>query len=92
MSAVMPDASPFSASVDQDVARLRMPPHSNEAEQSVLGGLLIDNLAWDRAGDLITDGDFYRYEHREIFIAISSFLLSYGSCIVPLCRAECSQS
>jgi len=74
MSAVMPDASPFSASVDQDVARLRMPPHSNEAEQSVLGGLLIDNLAWDRAGDLITDGDFYRYEHREIFIAISSLV------------------
>jgi large subunit ribosomal protein L9 len=35
---------------DDEVARLRVPPHSVEAEQSVLGGLLLDNLAWDRAG------------------------------------------
>ena len=35
---------------DNEVARLRVPPNSNEAEQSVLGGLLLDNLAWDRAG------------------------------------------
>jgi replicative DNA helicase len=41
-----------------------------EAEQSVLGGLLLDNLAWDRAGDLLTDGDFYRHEHRLIYGAI----------------------
>jgi replicative DNA helicase len=33
----------------------------------VLGGLLLDNLAWDRAADLLTDSDFYRYEHRLIF-------------------------
>jgi replicative DNA helicase len=49
---------------DDEVARLRVPPHSVEAEQSVLGGLLLDNLAWDRAADLLTDSDFYRYEHR----------------------------
>jgi hypothetical protein len=49
---------------DDEVARLRVPPHSIEAEQSVLGGLLLDNLAWDRAADLLTDSDFYRYEHR----------------------------
>ena len=55
---------------DDEVARLRVPPHSVEAEQSVLGGLLIDNLAWDRAGDLLTDSDFYRYEHRLIYAAI----------------------
>ena len=36
---------------DDEVARLRVPPHSVEAEQSVLGGLLLDNLAWDRATD-----------------------------------------
>jgi replicative DNA helicase len=52
---------------DDEVARLRVPPHSVEAEQSVLGGLLLDNLAWDRAGDLLTDSDFYRYEHRLIY-------------------------
>ena len=39
---------------DDEVARLRVPPNSNEAEQSVLGGLLLDNLAWDRAADLLT--------------------------------------
>jgi replicative DNA helicase len=59
---------------DDEVARLRVPPHSTEAEQSVLGGLLIDNLAWDKAGDIVTDGDFYRYEHREIFNAIAALV------------------
>jgi hypothetical protein len=49
------------------VARLRVPPHSVEAEQSVLGGLLLDNSAWDRAADLLTDSDFYRHEHQLIY-------------------------
>ncbi|MCW5633776.1 MAG: replicative DNA helicase, partial [Rubrivivax sp.] len=52
------------AAHDSDIARLRVPPHSVEGEQSVLGGLLLDNLAWDRAADLLTESDFYRYEHR----------------------------
>ena len=60
--------------VDDEVARLRVPPHSIEAEQSVLGGLLLDNGAWDRAGDLLTDGDFYRYEHRLIYAAIGALV------------------
>jgi replicative DNA helicase len=59
---------------DAEVARLRVPPHSIEAEQSVLGGLLLDNGAWDRAGDLLTDGDFYRYEHRLIYGAIGALV------------------
>lgn len=59
---------------DDEVARLRVPPHSIEAEQSVLGGLLIDNGAWDRAGDLLTDGDFYRYEHRHIYAVIGALV------------------
>ncbi|MBA4178763.1 MAG: replicative DNA helicase [Leptothrix sp. (in: Bacteria)] len=59
---------------DDEVARLRVPPHSVEAEQSVLGGLLLDNLAWDRAGDLLTDGDFYRHEHRLIYTAIAALV------------------
>jgi replicative DNA helicase len=59
---------------DDEVARLRVPPHSVEAEQSVLGGLLLDNLAWDRAGDLLTESDFYRHEHRLIFGAIGALV------------------
>jgi replicative DNA helicase len=59
---------------DDEVARLRVPPHSIEAEQSVLGGLLLDNSAWDRAGDLLTDSDFYRYEHRLIYEAIGKLV------------------
>jgi len=59
---------------DDDVERLRVPPHSIEAEQSVLGGLLLDNGAWDRAGDLLTDSDFYRYEHKAIYAAIGAMV------------------
>ncbi len=59
---------------DDEVARLRIPPHSIEAEQSVLGGLLLDNSAWDRAGDLLSDSDFYRYEHRAIYAAIGTLV------------------
>jgi replicative DNA helicase len=68
MSAVFQDRQP--APRDDEVARLRVPPHSIEAEQSVLGGLLLDNSTWDRAADLLTDGDFYRFEHRAIYDAI----------------------
>jgi replicative DNA helicase len=61
---------------DDEVARLRVPPHSVEAEQSVLGGLLLDNLAWDRAAELLNETDFYRYEHRLIFGAIAALVSS----------------
>ena len=66
------DDSAFSA--DREVAQLRIPPHSIEAESSVLGGLLLDNGAWDRVGDLLKDTDFYRYEHRLIFTAVSALI------------------
>ncbi len=59
---------------DDEVSRLRIPPHSIEAEQSVLGGLLLDNSAWDRAGDLLVDSDFYRFEHRHIYAAIGALV------------------
>ena len=59
---------------DDEVARLRVPPHSIEAEQSVLGGLLLDNSAWDRAGDLLTASDFYRYEHKAIYAAVGALV------------------
>jgi replicative DNA helicase len=73
MSAVFP-LREHSASVDSDIAKLRVPPHSIEAEQSVLGGLLLDNSAWDRAGDLLTDSDFYRYEHKAIYRSIGELV------------------
>ena len=64
-------SSTFSTSVPSDeIAKLRVPPHSIEAEQSVLGGLLLDNSAWDRAADLLVDTDFYRHEHQLIYTAI----------------------
>ena len=49
---------------------LKVPPHSIEAEQSVLGGLLLDNAAWERVGDMVVEEDFYRRDHRLIFAAI----------------------
>ncbi len=52
---------------DPALAALRVPPHSVESEQSVIGGLLLDNNAWDRIADLIRVEDFYRFDHRLIF-------------------------
>src|SRR5258706_4824825 len=76
MSTVFEPSKRFQASGHQDdeVERLRIPPHSIEAEQSVLGGLLLDNSAWDKAGDLLTDGDFYRFEHKLIYAAIGGLI------------------
>jgi len=59
---------------DRQVAQLRIPPHSIEAESSVLGGLLLDNAAWDRVSDLLTQSDFYRYEHRMVFAAVGALI------------------
>lgn len=55
---------------------LRVPPHSVEAEQSVLGAMLLDNRAFDRVGDVVAEGDFYRHEHRLIFGAIASLVMA----------------
>jgi len=70
MSAILNSNTP----PDSEIARLRVPPHSVEGEQSVLGGLLIDNSAWDKAADLLTDSDFYRYEHKLIFAAVGKLV------------------
>jgi len=56
---------------DERVDVIKLPPHSIEAEQSVLGGLLLDNAAWDKVGDLIVEADFYRHDHRLIYRHIS---------------------
>ena len=60
--------------LDRQIAQLRVPPHSIEGESSVLGGLLLDNHAWDRVGDLLVESDFYRLEHQLIFSAISKLI------------------
>ena len=43
---------------DSEVAAIRLPPHSIEAEQSLIGGILLDNAAWERIADLVGDDDF----------------------------------
>ena len=55
---------------DNQVESLKLPPHSVEAEQSVLGGLLLSNQSWDRIGDTLGEGDFYRGDHRIIWRTI----------------------
>ena len=52
---------------DDSISKLRLPPHSLEAEQSLLGGLLIDNEALDKVADLVSVNDFYRQDHQIIF-------------------------
>jgi replicative DNA helicase len=52
---------------DPQLVALRLPPHSVEAEQSLLGALLIDNQAFDRVADLVAAEDFYRDDHRRIW-------------------------
>lgn len=59
--------SPISIHHDQLVDSYKTPPHSIESEQSVLGGLMLDNNAWEKVADIITDSDFYRQDHRLIY-------------------------
>ncbi|HEU0276671.1 MAG TPA: replicative DNA helicase [Rhodanobacteraceae bacterium] len=75
MSAVLPDRTP-PARVDV----LRVPPHSIEAEQSVLGGLMLVGEAWDQVADRLTEEDFYRREHRLIFRAIGELATAGNPC------------
>jgi len=61
---------------DAQLEATRVPPQSIEAEQSVLGGLLLDNTAWDRISDLITAADLYRADHRLILEHIGGLIES----------------
>ena len=56
------------------LSQLRLPPQSLEAEQAVIGGLLLDNTAFDRVADLLRPDDFYRGDHRQIYTAITSLI------------------
>ena len=59
---------------DDTYASLKVPPHSVEAEQSVLGGLLLENEALDKVADLLSPEDFYRHDHRVIYEHISRLI------------------
>ena len=72
----MAQARAFNAqqAADPQVAALKLPPHSIEGEQSLIGGLLLDNGAWDKIGDMVGESDFYRDDHRRIFTHIRKLL------------------
>lgn len=57
---------------ERQVAQLRIPPSNINAERAVLGALMQDDRAWDVVGDLLAEGDFYRYEHKLVYTAIGS--------------------
>ncbi len=62
---------PYPEAQDRDLARIKMQPHSIEAEQSVLGGLLLSGDSWDAVAEAVTASDFYRPDHRLIFRQIA---------------------
>jgi replicative DNA helicase len=62
---------------DPQLLALKVPPHSVEAEQSLLGGLLLDNQAFDKIADLVTADDFYRDDHRRIYRHVAK-LIEHG--------------
>ena len=59
---------------DAQLVSLRVPPHSVEAEQSLLGGLLLDNDSFDRVADVVSAEDFYRDDHRRIWRHIAKLI------------------
>ena len=59
---------------DPQLLALKVPPHSVEAEQSLIGGLLLDNHAFDRIGDLVAEADFYRDDHRRIYRHVTKLI------------------
>ena len=70
------------AGIDSAEHRLKVPPNSVEAEQSILGGLMLDNLAWDKVADLIVASDFYRKDHQLIFAGIAQLAETSNPCDV----------
>lgn len=66
----MSESSALELNHDGLTEALKVPPHSVEAEQSMLGGLMLDNSAWDVVVDLVSEEDFYRRDHRQVFCAV----------------------
>lgn len=71
---VIPDTADIPPEDDAARLHLRTPPHSVEAESSVLGGLMLDAQHWPIVAELVNDTDFYRYEHRLIFAAMVALM------------------
>jgi hypothetical protein len=69
-----PDNLPPAPPPEEETSRLRVPPHSIEAEQSVLGALLLSREAFAEISDVLAASDFYRFEHRLIFGAIAALI------------------
>ena len=67
----MEDPSYLESYKDTATEALKVPPHSIEAEQSVLGSLMLDNQSWEKTADLLVENDFYRRDHQLIFRAIA---------------------
>jgi replicative DNA helicase len=63
-----------------DAESVRLPPHSVESEQAVLGGLMLDAVAWDAVADIVRPGDFYRRDHQLIFEAIAELIENRSPC------------
>jgi replicative DNA helicase len=78
----MPEPVSTATTVEFSADRAKVPPHSVQAEQSLLGGLLLDNRAWDQIADLLSGADFYRREHRLIFSAIGKLIERGDPCDV----------
>ena len=64
---------------------LKIPPNSVEAEQSILGGLMIAKVAWEKISDLIVESDFYRKDHKIIFSVISCSLSLSSRVLLAIC-------
>jgi len=63
-----------------DLGQAKAPPHSNEAEQSLLGALMLSTDGWDKVADQLDEADFYRANHRLIFRAIGELCQSGQPC------------
>ena len=72
--------SDYSRRSSESADGLRLPPHSVEAEQAVLGGMMLDASAWDGVADIITQQDFYRRDHQLIFQAIADLVQANSPC------------
>ena len=67
----IPNYPDMTSSGGSGISHLRVPPQSLEAEQSVLGGLMLANDAWNDVGEILSDEDFYRQDHKKVYAAIA---------------------
>jgi replicative DNA helicase len=72
----------YSNKKSSKINNLKVPPQSDDAERSVLGGLLLVKDAWDKIADLISEDDFYRNDHALIFKAIKALSIDSKPCDV----------